>query len=49
MGNKHNKKRYFCVKYVFKPDKKFDELSKLWRKIGYKVFTRKEMDKWLES
>ena len=30
-------------------DKKFDELSKLWRKIGYKVFTRKEMDKWLES
>jgi len=30
-------------------DKKFDELSKLWRKIGYKVFTRKQMDKWLES
>ena len=35
MGSKHNKKRYFCVKYVFKPDKKFDEsveLSK--KKIG---------------
>jgi len=35
MGSKHNKKRYFCVSYIIKPDKKFDEfvtLSK--KKIG---------------
>ena len=32
MGNKHNKKRYFCVKYVFKPDKKFDEFVELSKK-----------------
>ena len=35
MGKKHAKKRYFCVKYHIKPDKKFDEfvtLSK--KKIG---------------
>ena len=25
MGSKHNKKRYFCVKYIIKADKKFDE------------------------
>lgn len=35
MGRKHNKKRFFCVSYHIKPDKKFDEfitLSK--KKIG---------------
>ena len=35
MGKKHAKKRYFCVSYTIKPDKKFDEfvtLSK--KKIG---------------
>ena len=35
MGKKHNKKRFFCVSYRIKPDKKFDEfvtLSK--KKIG---------------
>ena len=35
MGSKHAKKRFFCVKYIFKADKKFDEsieLSK--KKIG---------------
>ena len=32
MGSKHNKKRYFCVKYVFKPDKKFDEFVELSKK-----------------
>ena len=35
MGKKHAKKRYFCVSYRIKPDKKFDEfvtLSK--KKIG---------------
>ena len=26
MGSKHNKKRFFCVKYTMKADKKFDEL-----------------------
>ena len=25
MGKKHAKKRYFCVKYIYKKDKKFDE------------------------
>ena len=25
MGSKHNKKRFFCVKYNIKPDGKFDE------------------------
>ena len=29
MGKKHNKKRYFCVKYNIKPDKKFDEFVEL--------------------
>tara|TARA_B100000073_G_scaffold176056_1_gene145763 strand:+ start:545 stop:823 length:279 start_codon:yes stop_codon:yes gene_type:complete len=35
MGKKHDKKRFFCVSYNMKPDKKFDEfvtLSK--KKIG---------------
>ena len=32
MGNKHAKKRYFCVKYVFKADKKFDEFVELSKK-----------------
>lgn len=35
MGKKHAKKRFFCVSYTMKPDKKFDEfvtLSK--KKIG---------------
>ena len=35
MGEKHAKKRYFCVKYIIKPDKKFDELVTLSiKKIG---------------
>ena len=32
MGSKHNKKRFFCVKYNIKPDKKFDELVELSKK-----------------
>lgn len=32
MGTKHNKKRFFCVKYIFKPDKKFDEFVELSKK-----------------
>ena len=32
MGKKHNKKRYFCVKYIIKPDKKFDEFVQLSKK-----------------
>ena len=32
MGEKHAKKRYFCVKYIIKPDKKFDELVTLSKK-----------------
>ena len=32
MGSKHNKKRYFCVNYQLKPDKKFDELITLSKK-----------------
>ncbi len=32
MGKKHNKKRYFCVKYIIKPDKKFDEFVELTKK-----------------
>jgi len=32
MGSKHNKKRFFCVKYVIKPDKKFDEFVELSKK-----------------
>ena len=32
MGKKHAKKRYFCVKYNIKPDKKFDELVELSKK-----------------
>ena len=32
MGSKHNKKRYFCVTYQLKPDKKFDELITLSKK-----------------
>jgi hypothetical protein len=32
MGSKHNKKRYFCVKYIIKADKKFDEFVELSKK-----------------
>ena len=32
MGKKHAKKRYFCVKYTLKPDKKFDEFVELSKK-----------------
>ena len=32
MGKKHNKKRYFIVKYVMKPDNKFDEFVELSKK-----------------
>lgn len=32
MGKKHNKKRYFCVRYIIKPDKKFDEFVELSKK-----------------
>ena len=32
MGKKHNKKRLFCVKYIIKPDKKFDEFVELSKK-----------------
>ena len=32
MGKKHAKKRYFCVKYHIKPDKKFDEFVELSKK-----------------
>ena len=32
MGKKHAKKRYFCVKYIIKPDKKFDEFVELSKK-----------------
>ena len=32
MGKKHDKKRFFCVKYQMKPDKKFDELIILSKK-----------------
>ena len=32
MGKKHAKKRYFCVKYRIKPDKKFDEFVELSKK-----------------
>ena len=32
MGKKHNKKRFFIVKYVMKPDKKFDEFVELSKK-----------------
>ena len=32
MGSKHNKKRYFIVKYNIKADKKFDEFVELSKK-----------------
>jgi len=32
MGSKHQKKRYFIVKYTMKPDGKFDELVELSKK-----------------
>ena len=32
MGSKHNKKRFFCVRYSPKPDQKFDQLVELSRK-----------------
>jgi len=32
MGSKHNKKRFFCVRYNIKPDKKFDEFVELSKK-----------------
>tara|TARA_A100001011_G_C14231233_1_gene808929 strand:+ start:539 stop:826 length:288 start_codon:yes stop_codon:yes gene_type:complete len=31
-SEKHKKKRFFCVKYVFKADKKFDEFVELSKK-----------------
>ena len=32
MGSKHNKKRFFCVKYNIKEDGKFDEFVELSKK-----------------
>ena len=32
MGKKHAKKRYFCVRYIIKADKKFDEFVELSKK-----------------
>ena len=32
MGSKHNKKRFFCVKYMLKADKKFDEFVEMSKK-----------------
>ena len=32
MGSKHNKKRFFCVKYIIKQDMKFDEFVELSKK-----------------
>jgi hypothetical protein len=32
MGKKHAKKRFFCVKYIFKADRKFDEFVELTKK-----------------
>jgi hypothetical protein len=32
MGKKHAKKRFFCVKYIFKADRKFDEFVELSKK-----------------
>ena len=32
MGKKHAKKRFFCVKYIIKKDKKFDEFVELSKK-----------------
>jgi hypothetical protein len=32
MGSKHNKKRFFCVKYNIKPDGRFDEFVELSKK-----------------
>ena len=32
MGRKHAKKRFFCVKYIFKKDRKFDEFVELSKK-----------------
>ena len=32
MGKKHAKKRFFCVKYIIKPDKQFDEFVELSKK-----------------
>ena len=32
MGKKHAKKRFFCVKYIIKADKKFDEFVELSKK-----------------
>ena len=32
MGSKHAKKRFFCVKYIFKKDRKFDEFVELSKK-----------------
>ena len=41
MGKKHAKKRYFCVKYNIKPDKKFDEFVELSKKKIEKKSTMK--------
>ena len=38
MGSKHNKKRFFCVKYNIKPDKKFDEFVELSKKKLVNLF-----------
>tara|TARA_Y100001970_G_C13423342_1_gene457683 strand:- start:158 stop:418 length:261 start_codon:yes stop_codon:yes gene_type:complete len=41
MGTKHNKKRFFIVNYVQKPDKQFDELVELCKKnIGAGKLTK---------
>ena len=32
MGKKHAKKRFFCVKYIIKPDRQFDEFVELSKK-----------------
>ena len=34
MGTKHSKKRYLIVNYIQKPDKKFDEVVELCKKLG---------------
>ena len=39
MGKKHAKKRYFCVSYTIKPDKKFDEFVTLSKTVSYTHLT----------
>ena len=44
MGTKHNKKRFFIVNYVQKPDKQFDEVVELSKKnIGAGKFTKSKV------